>query len=98
MTTTLITGANKGLGEETARQLIELGHDVWIGARDAERGQAAADELDARFVRLDVTDDDSVASAAAVIEGAGGLGGLGNKTGVAGGFIPVPGGTAARTR
>ena len=34
MTTTLITGANKGLGRETARRLLADGHDVWIGARD----------------------------------------------------------------
>ena len=39
MTVTLITGANKGLGYETARQLIERGHCVYIGARDAERGR-----------------------------------------------------------
>jgi NAD(P)-dependent dehydrogenase (short-subunit alcohol dehydrogenase family) len=64
MTVTLITGANKGLGFETARQLIAAGHQVWIGARDPSRGQRAAGELDARFVQLDVTDDASVAAAA----------------------------------
>jgi NAD(P)-dependent dehydrogenase (short-subunit alcohol dehydrogenase family) len=64
MTTTLITGSNKGLGRETARRLLAAGHDVWIGARDAERGQATADELGARFVQLDVTDEDSVRAAA----------------------------------
>ena len=37
MTTTLITGANKGLGYETARRLIEAGHTVYIGARDPQR-------------------------------------------------------------
>lgn len=63
MTTTLITGANKGLGYETARRLIDSGHDVWIAVRDAGRGQAAADELGARFVRIDVTDDASIAAA-----------------------------------
>jgi NAD(P)-dependent dehydrogenase (short-subunit alcohol dehydrogenase family) len=64
MTVTLITGANKGLGFETARQLIAAGHQVWIGARDSSRGQRAAAELHARFVQLDVTDDASVAAAA----------------------------------
>jgi NAD(P)-dependent dehydrogenase (short-subunit alcohol dehydrogenase family) len=98
MTTTLITGANKGLGKETARRLIGDGHDVWIGARDSERGRAAADELGARFVRIDVTEDDSVAAAAAEIETAGGLDVLVNNAGIAGGFTPVPEVTAADMR
>jgi NAD(P)-dependent dehydrogenase (short-subunit alcohol dehydrogenase family) len=68
MTTTLITGANKGLGRETARQLIEKGHTVYVGARSVERGEAAAAKLGARFVRLDVTDDASVEAALRVIE------------------------------
>ena len=67
-TITFITGANKGLGYETARRLIELGQTVIIGARDAGRGQAAADRLGARFVPIDVTDDGSVTRAAADIE------------------------------
>ncbi|MFD3452182.1 SDR family NAD(P)-dependent oxidoreductase [Streptomyces sp. NPDC058691] len=65
MTTTFITGANKGLGHETARRLIALGHTVIMGARDPERGGAAAAGLGARFVRIDVTDDASVSAAAA---------------------------------
>jgi NAD(P)-dependent dehydrogenase (short-subunit alcohol dehydrogenase family) len=68
MTVTLITGANKGLGQETARRLVKEGHTVYIGARNTERGQAAADEIGARFVQLDVTDDASVASAVQAIE------------------------------
>ena len=67
-TITFITGANKGLGYETARRLAELGHTVIVGARDAARGHAAADALGARFVQIDVTDDASVARAAADIE------------------------------
>jgi NAD(P)-dependent dehydrogenase (short-subunit alcohol dehydrogenase family) len=63
MTVTLITGANKGLGYETARRLIQQGHTVYLGARSVERGQAAASEIGARFVQLDVTDDASVATA-----------------------------------
>ncbi len=68
MTVTLITGANRGLGYETARQLIDRGHTVYIGARTAEAGQEAATRLGARFVQLDVTDDASVAAALDVID------------------------------
>lgn len=72
MTVTLITGANKGIGFETARQLLELGDTVYIGARDAERGEKAAAELGARFVQLDVTDDESVGEALSAIDAAEG--------------------------
>lgn len=68
MTIAFITGANKGLGYKTARRLAELGQTVIIGARDQERGQAAADALGARFVTIDVTDDSSVRRAAADVE------------------------------
>jgi NAD(P)-dependent dehydrogenase (short-subunit alcohol dehydrogenase family) len=67
-TITFITGANKGLGYETARRLTGLGHTVILGARDKERGEAAAGRLGLRFVPIDVTDDASVASAAADVE------------------------------
>jgi NAD(P)-dependent dehydrogenase (short-subunit alcohol dehydrogenase family) len=68
MTVTLITGANKGLGYETARQLIAQGHIVYMGARSPELGVAAASELGGRFVQLDVTDDASVEAALAVLD------------------------------
>ncbi len=84
MTTTLITGSNKGLGYEAARQLIAAGHTVYAGARDAELGRRAAGQLGARFVQLDVTDDASVAAAAKVIEADGGLDVLVNNAGVEG--------------
>jgi NAD(P)-dependent dehydrogenase (short-subunit alcohol dehydrogenase family) len=83
MTTTLITGANRGLGKEAARQLIAAGHTVYIGARDETRGRAAAAELHARFVQLDVTDEASVAAAFARIEADGGLDVLVNNAGIA---------------
>jgi NAD(P)-dependent dehydrogenase (short-subunit alcohol dehydrogenase family) len=67
VTVTLITGANKGLGYETARQLIGRGHTVYLGARNNERGEAAAGALGGRFVQLDVTDDASVETALGVI-------------------------------
>ncbi|MEV5955016.1 SDR family oxidoreductase [Streptomyces sp. NPDC051987] len=82
MTTTLITGANKGIGYETARQLIAAGHTVYIGARDAERGRRAAQELGARFVLLDVTDDASVEAAARTVAADGGLDVLINNAGI----------------
>jgi NAD(P)-dependent dehydrogenase (short-subunit alcohol dehydrogenase family) len=84
MTTTLITGANKGLGYETARRLIEAGHTVWMGARDAARGQQAADALGGRFVQLDVTSDASVAGAAETVAATGGLDVLINNAGISG--------------
>ncbi|KIF74946.1 short-chain dehydrogenase [Streptomyces sp. 150FB] len=82
MTTTLITGANKGLGFETARRLIAEGHTVYVGSRDAERGRSAAERLGARTVQLDVTDDASVEAAAKVIEADGGLDVLINNAGI----------------
>ncbi|MFF7215132.1 SDR family oxidoreductase [Streptomyces sp. NPDC008238] len=82
MTTTLITGGNKGLGYETARRLVAEGHTVWIGARDPERGSAAAERLGASFVRLDVTDDDSVAAAARTVGERGSLDVLVNNAGI----------------
>ncbi|GHG88308.1 SDR family NAD(P)-dependent oxidoreductase [Streptomyces lanatus] len=96
MTTTFITGANKSLGYETARRLIEAGHTVLIGARDPERGQAAADALGARFVQIDVTDDASVAAAAADITASeGGIDVLINNAGVFGPHLPAEQLTAA---
>ena len=57
----LITGANKGIGFETARQLGKLGITIVLGSRDAAKGDAAATKLraegiDARPIKLDVTD------------------------------------------
>src|SRR6266542_3584613 len=65
----LITGANKGIGFETARLLGARGMTVLVGARDAVRGEQAERALrgggaDAHFVWLDVTDEKSVHRAA----------------------------------
>jgi NAD(P)-dependent dehydrogenase (short-subunit alcohol dehydrogenase family) len=86
MSSILITGANKGLGREAARRLVALGHDVWIGARDPERGRAAAGAVGARCVVLDVTDDGSAAAAAAHVAAAtgGSLDVLVNNAGITG--------------
>lgn len=63
MSIVLITGANKGLGYQTAKRLIGERHRVYLGARSPERGEAAARELGGSFVQLDVTDDASVGAA-----------------------------------
>jgi NAD(P)-dependent dehydrogenase (short-subunit alcohol dehydrogenase family) len=90
MTRTLITGANKGLGYETARRLLAEGHDVWVAARNPERGAEAAESLGARFVTLDVTDEESVAAAADVVGRQGGLDVLVNNAGIVGPRSRVP--------
>jgi NAD(P)-dependent dehydrogenase (short-subunit alcohol dehydrogenase family) len=68
----LITGANKGIGLETARQLAQQGIHVLIGARDATNGQAAAQTLQAEgykadFIALDVSNEASVKQAAQTV-------------------------------
>jgi NAD(P)-dependent dehydrogenase (short-subunit alcohol dehydrogenase family) len=82
MTATLITGANKGLGFATARLLVAAGHTVYVGSRDVERGRRAAEQLGARTVQLDVTDDASVAAAVKAVEADGGLDVLINNAGI----------------
>jgi len=89
MTKTLITGANKGLGREAARRLLADGHEVWLAARDPARGRAAAEELGARFVALDVIDDASVTAAAEQLDAEGGLDVLVNNAGIVGNRKPV---------
>jgi carbonyl reductase 1 len=67
--TALITGANRGIGQQLARMLATEGWDVLVGARDAEKGKSAAARLRKdtggrlKAVELDVTSDASVATA-----------------------------------
>jgi NAD(P)-dependent dehydrogenase (short-subunit alcohol dehydrogenase family) len=95
---TLITGANKGIGLETARQLGARGMTVLIGARDAARGRAAeealrAEGIDAHHVELDITDAKSAQRAAEWIDARyGRLDVLVNNAGIA-----VGGGTPSAT-
>ena len=96
MTTTLITGANKSLGFETARRLAEAGHIIYLGSRDEQRGKEAAGRIGARPVQIDVTSDDSVQAAAALIrDEAGHLDVLVNNAGISGGLGRSPGDVTA---
>jgi NAD(P)-dependent dehydrogenase (short-subunit alcohol dehydrogenase family) len=66
----LITGANKGLGLETAKQLAGLGYEVLLGARKAAEGQAAAASIGstAHFIPLDMSNPETFRAAAKFIE------------------------------
>ena len=94
--TALVTGANKGIGYEIAAGLGALGWKVGVGARDEARRDAAVAKLqaggaDAFGLPLDVTDDESVAAAADLIEEhAGGLDVLVNNAGITGGGTQAP--------
>lgn len=68
-TISLITGANKGIGLETAKQLAALGHHVILAARDLAKASAAAQSLggDVEALQLDVTDEQSIAQAVAAV-------------------------------
>jgi NAD(P)-dependent dehydrogenase (short-subunit alcohol dehydrogenase family) len=62
----LVTGANKGIGLQIAKELAARGFTVLVGSRDLRRGEAAANTIDgdARALALDVTDTKSIAAAA----------------------------------
>jgi NAD(P)-dependent dehydrogenase (short-subunit alcohol dehydrogenase family) len=68
--TALVTGANKGIGKEIARQLVAAGFTVHVGSRDPERGRQAVDEIGAgaRLLVLDVTEAKSIADAAQQVQ------------------------------
>jgi NAD(P)-dependent dehydrogenase (short-subunit alcohol dehydrogenase family) len=90
--TVLITGANKSIGYETARQLGRLGYRIWLGSRDAGRGSLAAQALlsegfDVRCIAIDVADNKSVLDAAAIVGDADGrLDVLINNAGISGSY------------
>lgn len=70
MTTALVTGATRGLGLQTTRELAAAGWTVHMGCRDLDAGKAAAASLggDVRPLLIDVTSEDSVAAAAASLD------------------------------
>ncbi|QDP95814.1 SDR family oxidoreductase [Microlunatus elymi] len=95
-TVALVTGANKGIGYEVAAGLGRLGWQVGVGARDEQRREAAVDKLraegiDAFGVPLDVTDEDSAAAAAELIDRTTGrLDVLVNNAAITGGWSQQP--------
>jgi NAD(P)-dependent dehydrogenase (short-subunit alcohol dehydrogenase family) len=100
--TVLITGANRGIGQQVARVLATDGWDVLVGARDRHRGDAAAERLRkdtggrCRAVELDVTSDAAVATAAQKLrDGAIRIDALVNNAGIYGGARDAA--NAART-
>ncbi|MFC4534331.1 SDR family oxidoreductase [Sphaerisporangium dianthi] len=92
----LVTGGNKGIGLEVARQLASLGMTVMLAARDPHRCEEAVallrkEDLDVHPVILDVTDQASVSAAAEqVAERPGRLDVLVNNAGISGGLFHLP--------
>ena len=69
----MITGANRGIGLETARQLGELDYTVLVGSRDKDKGESAAaslkrDGIDAHFIQIDPTNKFGVSKAVSTVE------------------------------
>ncbi|CAG5015870.1 Putative ketoacyl reductase [Dyadobacter sp. CECT 9275] len=95
MKTALITGANKGIGFEVARQLLKKGFYVYLGSRDLSNGNEAVGRLkadgltQAEAIRLDVTDLASISAARDEIgRRSAGLDVLINNAGINGGAHP----------
>ncbi|GAB4003766.1 SDR family NAD(P)-dependent oxidoreductase [Spirosoma migulaei] len=93
MKTVLITGANKSIGFETARQLLQQGYYVYLGSRDIQKGQQAVSQLQAEGltqvepIAIDVDDIESIKAARDVLgQKTNVLDVLINNAGIAGGF------------
>src|ERR1700748_2062504 len=90
MKTVLITGANKSIGFETAKQLLDLGYYVYLGSRDLERGEEAAKQLNSpnvEVIQLDVSDGQSIKQARETLGSKiDSLDVLINNAGISGGF------------
>jgi NAD(P)-dependent dehydrogenase (short-subunit alcohol dehydrogenase family) len=82
----LITGANKSIGFETAKQLLALGYYVYLGSRDLAKGEEAAKQLQSpnvKAVQIDISNSQSIADARTNIDS---LDVLINNAGISGGF------------
>lgn len=98
----LITGANKSIGFETARQLLQKGYYVYLGSRNAENGREAVQKLQAEglqeveAIQIDVSDSESVKAARAEIgKKTEALDVLINNAGISGGIPQTATGTEA---
>jgi NAD(P)-dependent dehydrogenase (short-subunit alcohol dehydrogenase family) len=94
MKTAFITGANKSIGFEVAKQLLDLGYYVYLGSRDLEKGIEAAKKLKSdkvEAIQIDVSDLTSVEAARKVLgEKIDSLDVLINNAGISGGFPQAP--------
>jgi NAD(P)-dependent dehydrogenase (short-subunit alcohol dehydrogenase family) len=97
MKTVLITGANKSIGFETARQLLKAGYYVYLGSRDIENGKQAVQKLNEEgfnnleAVQIDISDPESVKPAREVLgQKITLLDVLINNAGISGGFPQPP--------
>lgn len=94
--TVFITGANKSIGFETARQLGKLGYQIFLGARNEQRGQVAVQELEsegieATWIQIDVAEPTSVQSAITELTSlTNSLDVLVNNAGISGGLTVKP--------
>jgi NAD(P)-dependent dehydrogenase (short-subunit alcohol dehydrogenase family) len=93
MRTVLITGANKSIGLETARQLAKQGYFIYLGSRNLANGQAAADKLkeegltNVQAIQIDISNKASIESAKDIVtKRTGSLDVLINNAGISGGF------------
>jgi NAD(P)-dependent dehydrogenase (short-subunit alcohol dehydrogenase family) len=97
MQTVLITGANKSIGFETAKQLAAQGYFIFLGSRDIKKGEEAADQLKAagykhvQAIQIDVADPASVTAAKdTVSKQTSSLDILINNAGIMGGYQQMP--------
>jgi NADP-dependent 3-hydroxy acid dehydrogenase YdfG len=94
MKTVLITGANKSIGFEVAKQLLDLGYFVYLGSRDLEKGIEAAKKLQSdkiEAIQIDISNQQSIETARKVLGGKiNSLDVLINNAGISGGFPQAP--------